>query len=125
MPGMHPLIPNDIDEYISQFPSEVQAILKKIRSTIRKAAPEATEAISYQIPTFKLNNKNLIHFAAFKNHVSVYPAPRSAPEFETELAKYKGGKGTIRFPLDEKVPFEMISRIAHFLVRYPASKKTP
>jgi uncharacterized protein YdhG (YjbR/CyaY superfamily) len=102
----------------------VQAILKKIRSTIRKAAPEATEAISYQIPTFKLNNKNLIHFAAFKNHVSVYPAPRSAPEFETELAKYKGGKGTIRFPLDEKVPFEMISRIALYLVTTHRQPKT-
>jgi len=115
MHGMHPLTPKDIDEYTSQFPPEVQAILKKIRSTIRKAVPEATEAISNQIPTFQINGKNLIHFAAFKSHVSVYPAPRSAPEFETELAKYKGGKGTVQFPLDEKVPYELISRIALYL----------
>lgn len=108
--------PKDIDEYISQFPLEVQSILKKIRSTIRKAVPEATEAISYQIPTFRLNDKNLIHFAAFKNHVSVYPAPRSAPQLESVLAKYKGGKGTVQFPLDESISYDLISRIALYLV---------
>ena len=111
-----PRTPKDIGDYISQFPPEVQAILNKIRSTILKTVPEATEAISYQIPTFRINGKNLIHFAAFQNHVSVYPAPRSAPEFETELAKYKGGKGTVQFPLEAPIPYDLISRIAVYLV---------
>ena len=107
--------PKDIDEYVSQFPPEVQAILKKIRSVISKAVPEATEAISYQIPTYKIDGKNLIHVAAFRHHVSVYPAPRSAPEFEAELEKYKGGKGTVQFPLDKPLPYDLISRIARYL----------
>ena len=110
-----PSTPKDIDVYIARFPHEVQSILKKIKSTISQAVPEAAEAISYQIPTFKLNGKNLIHFAAFKNHVSVYPAPRSAPEFEMELAKYKGGKGTVQFLLDAPIPYDLISRIALYL----------
>jgi len=110
-----PLPPKDIDDYISRFPPEVQAILKKIKSTISKAVPDATEGISYQIPTYKIDGKNLIHFVAFKHHVSVYPAPRSAPELEAELAKYKGGKGTVRFPLDGPIPYELISRIARYL----------
>lgn len=101
----------DIDEYISGFPDAVQKILQKIRTTIQAAAPDAAEAISYQIPTFKLNGKNLIHFAAFKNHVGVYPAPRGSDEFRDELAAYKGGKGTVQFPLDQPPPYDLISRI--------------
>ena len=106
--------PGDIDEYISWFPADVQKILQKIRRTIRRAAPDAIEAISYQIPTFKLNGKTLIHFAAFKNHVSVYPAPRGVKEFEDALAGYKGGKGTVQFPLDRPVPYELITRIVKY-----------
>ena len=110
--------PKDIDEYITWFPADVQKILQNIRRTIQKATPESTEAISYQIPTFKMDGKNLIHFAAFKTHVSVYPAPRGAKEFETELEKYKGGKGTIQFPLDKKIDYDLIARI----VKYRLSK---
>lgn len=106
--------PKDIDEYIEDFPDDVQKILQKIRTTIQDAAPDATEAISYQIPTFKLNGKNLIHFAAFKNHVSVYPAPRGVDEFKDEIAAYKGGKGTVQFPLDQTIPYDLISRIVKF-----------
>lgn len=106
--------PKDIDEYIAGFPDDVQKILQKIRATIKKAAPKTVEAISYQIPTFKLNGKNLIHFAGFKNHVGVYPAPREANEFREELAAYKGGKGTVQFPLDQAIPYDLISRIVKF-----------
>ena len=115
--------PKDINEYISQFPPEVQAILSKLRSTIGKAVRVATEAISYQIPTYKIDGKNLIHFAAFKHHVSVYPAPRSAPELEAELAKYKGGKGTVQFPLDKAIPYDLVSRVATFLAGAHLQKK--
>lgn len=108
------LEPKDIDDYIAGFPSNVRKILQKIRTTIQAAAPHATEAISYQIPTLKLNGKNLIHFAAFKHHVSVYPAPRGADEFKDELAEYKGGKGTVQFPLDQPVPYKLIERIVKF-----------
>ena len=106
--------PKDIDEYITWFPADVQKLLQSIRKTIQKAAPRSTEAISYQIPTFRLNGKNLIHFAAFKTHVSVYPAPREVKEFKKELAAYKGGKGTIQFPLDKKIDYDLITRIVKF-----------
>ena len=103
-----------IDEYISWFPDDVQQILKKIRSTIRKAAPKASESISYQIPTFKIDGKVLIYFAAFAKHVSVYPAPRDSAEFEDELKEYKGGKGTVQFSLGSPIPYDLISRIVKF-----------
>ena len=106
--------PKNIDEYIAGFPAEVQKTLQKIRATIRKAAPDATEAISYKIPTFKLNGKNFIHFAAFKNHIGLYPAPRGVNEFEPELSAYKGGKGTVQFPLDKPIPYDLITRIVKF-----------
>jgi uncharacterized protein YdhG (YjbR/CyaY superfamily) len=105
--------PKDIDEYIASFPEEVQEILQKIRKTIRKAAPDAQETISYQIPTFTLNGA-LIYFAAFEKHVSVYPAPRGAEEFKEELSAYKGGKGTVQFPLGKPVPYDLITRIVKF-----------
>lgn len=104
----------NIDEYIRDFPADVQKILQKIRKTIQAAAPDATEAISYQIPTLKLNGKNLIHFAGFKGHVGVYPAPRGAEEFMDELAAYKGGKGTVQFPLGQPIPYDLIVRIVKF-----------
>jgi uncharacterized protein YdhG (YjbR/CyaY superfamily) len=102
--------PDNIDEYIEGFPGNVQKILQKIRKTIQKAAPGATEAISYAIPTFKLNG-NLVHFAAYKNHIGLYPAPRGDAEFKKELALYEGGKGTVQFPLDQTVPYDLITRI--------------
>ena len=106
--------PANIDQFIAAYPPEVQERLEKIRATIRKAAPKAEESISYQIPAYKLNGKVLIYFAGFPKHVSVYPAPREAKEFKKELAAYKGGKGTVQFPLDKKIDYDLISRIVKF-----------
>ena len=105
--------PETVDEYIGGFPAETQKILKKIRSTIREAAPKAEERISYGIAGY-FENGILIYFAGFKNHVSVYPAPRSEPEFEKELATFKGSKGTVQFPLDAPVDYDLIKRIVKF-----------
>ena len=102
-----------VDEYIGGFPSETQKILKKIRSTVRKAAPKAEERISYGIAGY-FENGILIYFAGFKNHVSVYPAPRGEPEFKKELAAYKGGKGSVQFPLDQPIDHQLIARIVKF-----------
>ena len=104
-----------IDAYIAMFPKDVQVILQKIRRTIKKAAPGAKEAISYLIPAFKLHG-NLIFFAAFKKHIGLYPAPRGANEFKKELSAYKGGKGTVQFPLDKPIPYDLIGRITKFRV---------
>src|SRR5688572_4001919 len=107
--------PENIDEYIDAFPSKVQKVLQKVRKTIQKAAPDAAEAISYAIPTFKLNG-NLVHFAAYQNHIGLYPAPRGVAEFNEDMARYEGGKGTARFSLDEPIPYELIARIVTFRV---------
>ncbi len=119
--------PKDIDEYIDGFPKDVQKILNKIRSTIEKAAPKAEEAISYQIPTFRLNG-NLIHFAAYKNHIGLYPAPRAVEKFKKELERYGSSKGTIKFPLDEPIPYDLITKLVEFRVKQNSEKaksKTP
>lgn len=105
-----------IDEYITQFPVELQQTLTEIRKVIHEAAPEATEAISYQMPTFKLNG-NLIHFAAFKNHIGIYPTPTGIEEFKKELSEYTTSKGAIQFPLDKPFPFELLKRIVDFRVK--------
>ena len=106
-----------IEEYIATFPADVQRILKKLRQMVRKAAPEAVEAISYQMPTFKLNGKNLVHFAAFKNHIGFYPTPSGTAAFKKEIARYKSGKGSIQFPLDEPMPYDLVTRIMEFRVK--------
>jgi len=106
--------PKDIDEYIAGFPNDVQEILEKIRMTIRKAAPDAEETISYQIPTFTLKGEYLVYFAAYKKHIGLYPAPRGIERFKKELSLYEGGKGTVRFPLDKPIPFGLIKRIVRF-----------
>jgi uncharacterized protein YdhG (YjbR/CyaY superfamily) len=108
--------PRTIDEYIADFPPEIQEILEKIRQTIRTAAPQAEEAIKYQMPTFTLEG-NLVHFAAFKNHIGLYPTPSATAKFRKELSVYEGGKGSIRFPLDKPIPYGLISRIAKFRVK--------
>ncbi len=108
--------PETIDEYIAGFSSEVQAILQKVRKTIRKAAPGAEEKISYQIPTFALKGI-LVSFAAYKKHIGLYPAPRGNPEFKDELAAYEGGKGTVQFPLHKPIPYGLITRIVKFRVK--------
>ena len=113
--------PRNIDEYIAGFPPDVQVILEKVRATIREAAPEAEEAISYQMPTFKLKG-NLVHFAAYKHHVGFYPAPRGIEQFQKELSVYKGAKGSVQFPLDKPMPYELISRIVKFRVQENLAK---
>ncbi len=95
----------------------MQAILEKIKMTIRKAAPDAEETISYEIPTFTLKGNYLVYFAAYKKHISLYPAPRGIEKFKKELSAYEGGKGTVRFPLDKPIPFDLISRIVKFRVK--------
>ena len=107
--------PQTIDEYIAGFPTEIQDRLQQIRQTIREAAPEAQEAIKYQMPTFTLNG-NLVHFAAFKTHIGFYPAPTGIEEFQAELSAYKGAKGSVQFPLDKPIPYDLISRIVRFRV---------
>ena len=103
-----------MDEYIKSFPNDVSTILEKMRQTIREAAPEAAEAISYQMPTFKLNGKNLVHFAAFKNHIGFYPIPSGIKAFKKELAPYKQGKGSVQFPIDKAVPYDLVRKIVIF-----------
>src|ERR1700730_7337039 len=102
-----------IDEYIETFPEDVQSILEKMRQTIRKAAPEAEEAISYQIPTFKLYG-NLVHFAAFKNHIGFFPTTSGIAAFKKELSPYAGSKGTVRFPIEKPVPYDLVRKIVMF-----------
>jgi uncharacterized protein YdhG (YjbR/CyaY superfamily) len=106
----------NIDEYIATFPDEVQERLQSIRTAIQKAAPEATEAISYQMPTFKLNG-NLVHFAAFKHHIGFYSTPSGHSEFKEDLSRYKGGKGSVQFPITDPLPLDLISRIVAFRVQ--------
>ncbi|MDF2593535.1 MAG: hypothetical protein K0S75_3001 [Clostridia bacterium] len=104
-----------IDEYIAQFPIEVQEKLNALRKVIKESAPAATEKISYQMPTFALHG-NLVHFAAYKNHIGFYPAPSGIEMFKDELSQYKGAKGSVQFPIDEPMPYELISRIVKFRV---------
>jgi uncharacterized protein YdhG (YjbR/CyaY superfamily) len=106
-----------MDEYINTFPNDVQSILEKMRQTIRKAAPKATEAISYQMPTFKLDGKNLVHFAAFKNHIGFYPIPSGIEAFKKELSPYKQGKGSVQFPIDKQIPYDLVKNIVIFRVK--------
>jgi len=110
-----------IDEYIAGFPPDVQAILQKIRLTIREAAPDAEETISYQMPTFTLKG-NLVHFAAFKEHIGFYPTPTGIEKFQKELSAYKGAKGSARFPLDQPIPYGLIGKIAKFRAKENAAK---
>ncbi len=100
----------NMDDYIAATPPEVQTILNNIRQLIRELVPEATEKISYQMPTFYLKG-NLVHFAAFKNHIGFYPTPTGIEAFEEELGKYKGGKGSVQFPLNQPIPYDLIRRI--------------
>ena len=109
-------LPDNIDAYIAAFPPDIQASLQAIRATIRAAAPEATEAISYAMPTFKLHG-NLVHFAAFKNHIGFYPAPSGIENFKDQLASYKTSKGALQFPLDRPIPHALIAEIVRFRVR--------
>ena len=104
-----------IDEYIATFPEETQKILQQVRATIKASAPDAKEKISYQMPTFDLNG-NLVHFAAYKNHIGFYPTPSGIEAFQQELSKYEGAKGSVQFPISEPMPLDLISRIVKFRV---------
>jgi len=112
-----------VDEYIAKHPPEVQAILRRVRSTIRKAVPAAEEVISYQIPTYKLHGGYLVYFAGWKQHYSLYPASAHlVAAFKDDLAPYEVNKGTIRFPLSQPVPVRLIERIAQFLAKEAAER---
>ncbi len=115
--------PNTIDEYIQTFPEDIQSILEKMRQSIRKAAPDAVEAISYQMPTFKLNGRNLVHFAAWKNHIGFYPTPSGTEAFQKELSPYKRAKGSVQFPLDKPIPFDLVKKVVLFRVKENLKKK--
>ena len=110
-----------IDAYIATFPPEVQALLQQMRQTIQKAAPKATEAISYQIPTFKLHG-NLVHFAGFKKHIGFYPGAAGIAAFQDELAGYKSAKGSVQFPLDQPLPLALVTKIVKFRVKQNLEK---
>jgi uncharacterized protein YdhG (YjbR/CyaY superfamily) len=119
--------PADIDEYIAAFSPDIQAILSKIRSTIRKAAPKAKERISYGIPAFALNG-DLIYFAAFKNHIGIYPPVKGDEKLRKALSRYAGEKGNLKFPLNEPIPYALIGRMTRFRIKEhrarPASKQS-
>jgi uncharacterized protein YdhG (YjbR/CyaY superfamily) len=114
--------PTTIDEYIAQFPEDIQQLLNKIRAVCKEAAPEAVEKISYQMPAF-YQKGNLVWFAAFKDHISLFPAPSGIKTFEEEIAPYKHAKGTIHFPLNQPIPYDLIRRIVVFRVEENTKKK--
>lgn len=116
--------PQNIDEYIAGFPRDVREILEKIRTMIKKTAPAAEETISYKIPTFMLRGHYLIYFAAYRNHISLYPIPLGDDAFNEELSPYKAGKGTLRFPLDKPIPFGLIKKIVKFSIKRNLAQAT-
>lgn len=112
---------SSIDEYIAGFPEDVQAVLKQMRAVIRAAAPHAKEKISYGIPTF-YTTENLVHFAGYKGHVGFYPSPSGIEHFKRELAEYELSRGTVRFPLDKPIPYDLVTRITEFRVNESLEK---
>ena len=108
---------NSIDEYIAEFPAETQAVLEEMRALIRGAAPDATETISYAIPTFDLNGRHLVHFAGYAKHVGFYPTRSGIEAFRDELKPCKSAKGSVQFPLGQPLPTDLVRRIVEFRVR--------
>ena len=108
--------PKTIDEYIAENPNEIQEILQKVRQTIKLAAPDAEEAIKYQMPTFTQKG-NLVYFGAFKKHIGFYPVPTGLEAFEADLSPYKTGKGSIQFPYDQPMPYDLITKVVKFRVQ--------
>ena len=113
----------NIDEYIAEFPPETRRVLQETRELIRSHAPGATETISYAIPTFDLNGRHLVHFAAYPRHIGFYPIPTGMEAFKEELSRYKTGKGSVQFPLDEPLPRDLIRRIVEFRVTENVRRK--
>jgi len=111
-----------VEEYILDFPDDIQVVLNRIRRTIIEASPDAIEKISYNMPTFYLNG-NLVHFAAYKNHIGFYPTPSAIAAFEDELSSYKNAKGSVQFPLDSPIPYDLIKRMVIFRVQENSRKK--
>ncbi|MGK8525110.1 iron chaperone [Nocardia asteroides] len=111
--------PTTVDAYLAAFPADVRDILDTIRRTIQAALPAAAESISYGIPTFELHGRNIVHFAGWQHHISLYPIPDGDPELNEELEPYRAGKGTLRFRLGEPVPYDLIARIATALAERP------
>ena len=116
------IVYKNIDEYINTFPKETQELLGQILRTIRQAAPEAEESISYGMPAFKTNGKPLVYFAAFKNHIGFYATPTGHKEFADELSKYKQGKGSVQFPINKPMPLDLIEKITRFRIKENLSK---
>ena len=114
-----------IDEYVAEFPAEVRKVLKELRSLIKAAAPGATETISYAIPTFDVNRRHLVHFAAFKHHIGFYPTSSGIAAFKEELKPYKSAKGSVQFPLGQPLPKGLIRRIVEFRVKETRGRGTP
>jgi uncharacterized protein YdhG (YjbR/CyaY superfamily) len=113
---------NSIDAYIATFPNDIQEILIKIRKTILEKAPNAIESMSYGMPAYKTNGKPLVYFAGYKNHIGFYATPQGHTEFSKELSKYKSGKGSVQFPIDQPMPLDLIGRIVEFRVNENQSK---
>jgi uncharacterized protein YdhG (YjbR/CyaY superfamily) len=114
---------SDVDEYIRRFPPDVQTLLERVRQSIKQSAQDATEKISYGIPTFMLNG-NLVHFAAYKNHIGFYPGSDGIAHFEKELSEYESAKGSVRFPLDEPIPIALIEKSVQFRVKQNLASDT-
>ncbi|MCB0580985.1 MAG: DUF1801 domain-containing protein [Phaeodactylibacter sp.] len=115
--------PKNVDEYIFSFPETTRRILETIRGTIKAAAPQADESVSYGMPAYKLNGRPLVYFAGYKNHVGFYATPTGHAAFSKELSKYKQGKGSVQFPIDEPMPLDLISRIVAFRAQENLEKK--
>jgi len=112
-----------VDAYIAAFPPAVQVVLEKVRRTIRRAAPDAQECISYRIPAYKLDGIERIYFAGYKQHIGLYPVPADSPGLQQEIARYGAGKATLRFPLDQPIPFELIAKVVR--IRLERRQTTP
>lgn len=112
----------NIDEYIKVFPKDVQKLLEQIRVTIKKKAPKAVESISYGMPSFKIHEKPLVYFAGYRNHIGFYATPTGHAAFAKELSKYKQGKGSVQFPLDKPIPFELVGQIVEYRVKENLAK---
>lgn len=106
--------PATIDEYIANFPKNIQLELEKMRATIQSVEPTMTETIAYGIPTFKLNGKNVVHFGGFATHIGFYPAPSGIEAFKDDLTKYQHGKGTLQFTLDQDIPLDLVRKVVKF-----------
>jgi len=112
-----------MDEYIGSFPRNVQRVLEKLRDTIRGTAPEVLESISYDMPTFKLNGERLVYFSAWKNHIGFYSIPKGNEAFKKELSPYAGQKGSLRFPLDKPIPYDLVKKIVMLRMREIRQKR--